>query len=66
MAKRDYEVIYESVLAEILAGREVTAEVAQQVQQGAAYGRDLREFADAVQNADTSKPGWISRLLGGG
>jgi Ser/Thr protein kinase RdoA (MazF antagonist) len=67
VANRNYETTYESVLAEILAGRELTASQLEQVQQGStAYGRELRELHEAAKGADTSKPGWVSRLLGGG
>lgn len=67
MANRHYETTYESVLAEILAGRELTAAELEAAQQGStAYGRELRELHEQAQRADTSKPGWVSRLLGGG
>ena len=64
---RDYLDTYDSVLTEIFAGREATAEQLAAAQRGAggAYGRELREFHESVQSADTSKPGWISRLLEG-
>lgn len=64
---RDYLDTYDGVLAEIFAGREATAADLEAAQRGAggAYGRELREFHEAIEAADTGKPGWISRLLGG-
>jgi hypothetical protein len=65
---RNYQDTYESILGEILAGREATHQLVDGVlsdELRAKYGKELRDFHNDVQSADTSKPGWLSKLLGG-
>lgn len=63
----DYRNTYNEILAEIMAGREITEALAgENGEQREAYGKELRERHEAIKKADKSQPGWITRLLGGG
>ena len=61
---RNYQETYESILGEILAGREATQDVVDGVFTGQAYGKELREYHEQLKGVDTTQAGWVDRLLG--